>query len=50
MSEVRIVDELRIDASIDALWRAIEDPAAHARWHPFVSAIAALRSSAASGI
>jgi uncharacterized protein YndB with AHSA1/START domain len=40
MSEVRIADELRIDASVDVVWRAIEDPAAHARWHPFVSAIA----------
>jgi uncharacterized protein YndB with AHSA1/START domain len=40
MSEVRIADELRIDAPVDVVWNAIEDPAAHARWHPFVSAIA----------
>jgi uncharacterized protein YndB with AHSA1/START domain len=40
MSEVRIADDLRVDAPIDVVWRAIEDPAAHARWHPFVSAIA----------
>jgi uncharacterized protein YndB with AHSA1/START domain len=40
MSEVRTADELRIDAPIDVVWRAIEDPGAHARWHPFVSAIA----------
>jgi uncharacterized protein YndB with AHSA1/START domain len=40
MSEVRIADELRLDAPVDVVWRAIEDPAAHARWHPFVSAIA----------
>jgi uncharacterized protein YndB with AHSA1/START domain len=40
MSEVRIADELRIDASVDVVWHAIEDPVAHARWHPFVSAIA----------
>jgi uncharacterized protein YndB with AHSA1/START domain len=39
MSEVRIVDELRLDAPIDVVWRLIEDPAAHARWHPFVTAI-----------
>jgi hypothetical protein len=39
MSEVRIADELRIDAPIDVVWRSIEDPACHARWHPFVSAI-----------
>jgi uncharacterized protein YndB with AHSA1/START domain len=40
MSEVRIVDELRVDAPIGVVWRAIADPAAYARWHPFVSAIA----------
>jgi uncharacterized protein YndB with AHSA1/START domain len=40
MSEVRIADELQLDAPIDVVWRAIEDPVAHARWHPFVSAIA----------
>jgi uncharacterized protein YndB with AHSA1/START domain len=40
MSEVHIADELRLDAPIDVVWHAIEDPAAHARWHPFVSAIA----------
>jgi uncharacterized protein YndB with AHSA1/START domain len=40
MSEVRMADELRIDAPVDVVWHAIEDPAAHARWHPFVSAIA----------
>ena len=40
MSEVRIADELRLAAPIDVVWHAIEDPAAHARWHPFVTAIA----------
>jgi uncharacterized protein YndB with AHSA1/START domain len=40
MSEVRIADALRIDAPIDVVWAAIADPAAHARWHPFVTAIA----------
>jgi uncharacterized protein YndB with AHSA1/START domain len=40
MSEVRIADELRIDAPIDVVWHAIEDPGAHAGWHPFVNAIA----------
>jgi uncharacterized protein YndB with AHSA1/START domain len=39
VSEVRIADEVRVDAPIDAVWRAIEDPAAHAGWHPFVSMI-----------
>lgn len=37
---MRITDELRLDAPIDVVWAAIADPAAHARWHPFVSAIA----------
>jgi hypothetical protein len=40
MSDVRIADELLVDAPVDAVWRAIEDPDAHASWHPFVSAIA----------
>jgi uncharacterized protein YndB with AHSA1/START domain len=40
VSEVRIADELRVDAPIEVVWHAIEDPPAHARWHPFVSAIA----------
>ena len=39
MTEVRIADVLRVDASSDVVWHAIEDPAAHARWHPFVTAI-----------
>jgi polyketide cyclase/dehydrase/lipid transport protein len=36
---VRIADELRLDAPVDVVWRAIADPPAHARWHPFVTAI-----------
>jgi uncharacterized protein YndB with AHSA1/START domain len=28
-----------LDAPIDLVWHAIEDPAAHARWHPFMNAI-----------
>jgi uncharacterized protein YndB with AHSA1/START domain len=39
VSEVHIADELRLDAPIDVVWRAIADPAAHAGWHPFVTAI-----------
>jgi hypothetical protein len=39
MTEVQIADELRLDAPIDVVWHAIEDPTAHARWHPFVTAI-----------
>lgn len=39
MTEVRIADDIRVDASIDVVWHAIEDPEAHARWHPFVTAI-----------
>ena len=40
MNEVRIADELRLEVPVDVVWRAIEDPEAHARWHPFVTAIA----------
>lgn len=40
MSEVRIADELELDAPVEVVWQAIADPVAHARWHPFVSAIA----------
>jgi uncharacterized protein YndB with AHSA1/START domain len=39
MSEVRISDELELDAPVEVVWHAIADPAAHARWHPFVSAV-----------
>ena len=39
MSEVRIADEVRVEAPMAAVWMAIEDPAAHARWHPFVTEI-----------
>ncbi|HXD57329.1 MAG TPA: SRPBCC family protein [Thermoleophilaceae bacterium] len=40
MSEVRIADVLQLDAPIEIVWSLIADPVAHARWHPFVSAIA----------
>jgi uncharacterized protein YndB with AHSA1/START domain len=39
MSEIRITDDIRIDAPIDAVWPAIENPIAHARWHPFITEI-----------
>jgi uncharacterized protein YndB with AHSA1/START domain len=39
MTRVHITDELRLDAPAGVVWRAIENPAEHARWHPFVSAI-----------
>jgi uncharacterized protein YndB with AHSA1/START domain len=42
MSEARIVDELYINAPLAKVWRAIEDPDAHARWHPFVTEISGL--------
>ncbi len=40
MSEVRIEDTLAIGASAPEVWHALEDPAVHARWHPFVTEIA----------
>lgn len=39
MGEVRIVDQIAVAASAGAVWNAIQDPAAHARWHPFVTKI-----------
>lgn len=39
MAEVRIEDEIVVNASGDDVWRAIEDPATHAGWHPFVTRI-----------
>jgi uncharacterized protein YndB with AHSA1/START domain len=39
MGEARIVDEIALDAPARAVWAAIEDPAAHAGWHPFVTRI-----------
>jgi uncharacterized protein YndB with AHSA1/START domain len=39
MGEVRIVDEIEVAAPAASVWAAIEDPAVHARWHPFVTQI-----------
>jgi uncharacterized protein YndB with AHSA1/START domain len=39
MNDVRIADEIRVEAPIAAVWRAIESPAQHAQWHPFLTSI-----------
>jgi uncharacterized protein YndB with AHSA1/START domain len=39
MAKVRIEDEVVVDAPAEEVWAAIEDPAAHASWHPFVTGI-----------
>ena len=39
MAEVRITDETLIGVSAAQVWAAIKDPATHAHWHPFVTAI-----------
>jgi uncharacterized protein YndB with AHSA1/START domain len=39
MPEVRIEDQILDDAPAHEVWHAIEDPAAHADWHPFVTRI-----------
>jgi carbon monoxide dehydrogenase subunit G len=36
---MHIEDEIELSAPIADVWQAISDPAAHARWHPFVTAI-----------
>jgi uncharacterized protein YndB with AHSA1/START domain len=40
VSEIRVEDKLAIEASPLEVWHALEDPAVHARWHPFVTEIA----------
>jgi uncharacterized protein YndB with AHSA1/START domain len=36
---VRIEDEIAVNASPAQAWEAIKNPARHAQWHPFVTAI-----------
>lgn len=40
MAEVTIEDAIHVDAQAREVWRAIEDPVAHADWHPYVVRIA----------
>jgi hypothetical protein len=39
MGQVRIADQIVVDAPAPEVWRAIKDPARHADWHPFVTQI-----------
>jgi uncharacterized protein YndB with AHSA1/START domain len=39
MNDVTIADEIRVEAPIITVWRAIESPAEHAEWHPFLTGI-----------
>jgi Polyketide cyclase / dehydrase and lipid transport len=39
MNDVRIADEIQVIAPTAAVWRAIENPAEHAGWHPFLTGI-----------
>jgi uncharacterized protein YndB with AHSA1/START domain len=39
MAEVKVEDEVVVEAPVGAVWSAIKDPAAHAAWHPFVTRI-----------
>jgi uncharacterized protein YndB with AHSA1/START domain len=39
MALVRINDEILVNAPALEIWEAIRDPAAHSRWHPFVTRI-----------
>lgn len=38
MQDIR--DEIIVSAPAEQVWRAIEDPATHAAWHPFLTHIA----------
>jgi uncharacterized protein YndB with AHSA1/START domain len=40
MRPVTIEDRLHMRAAAPDVWRAIEDPTAHAAWHPYLTAIA----------
>jgi uncharacterized protein YndB with AHSA1/START domain len=40
MKELRIEDEIVVEAPPAMVWDAIADPVAHAAWHPFVTQIA----------
>jgi uncharacterized protein YndB with AHSA1/START domain len=48
MAEVTIEDAIRVDAQARDVWRAIEDPAVHADWHPYVVRITGEHQLAAS--
>jgi uncharacterized protein YndB with AHSA1/START domain len=39
MRRVEIQDQIVANARPETVWRAIEDPAQHAAWHPFVTSI-----------
>jgi uncharacterized protein YndB with AHSA1/START domain len=34
-----VKDEIIVRAPLDRVWKAIEDPTAHAQWHPFLTHI-----------
>jgi hypothetical protein len=36
VAEVRIEDQLVVNAPSDEVWKAIKDPVSHGTWHPFV--------------
>lgn len=35
-----VKDEIVLRAPVDRVWKAIEDPATHAQWHPFLTHVA----------
>jgi uncharacterized protein YndB with AHSA1/START domain len=39
MAEVRIEDQIVVNAPAREVWKAIKDPATHTAWHPFVTRI-----------
>jgi hypothetical protein len=39
MADVRIEDQMVVNAPSDEVWKAIKDPVAHGSWHPFVTRI-----------
>jgi uncharacterized protein YndB with AHSA1/START domain len=45
---MKIEDEIHVDSPPGDVWRAIEDPIAHAGWHPFVERITGEHRAGAS--
>jgi uncharacterized protein YndB with AHSA1/START domain len=48
MVTVKIEDDIQVDAPPSDVWSAIEDPVAHASWHPYVIRITGEHRAGAS--
>jgi uncharacterized protein YndB with AHSA1/START domain len=39
MAEAEITDQVTVQAPVDRVWAAIQDPGEHVKWHPFATRI-----------